>query len=461
MIFLIPFLQRRLSSVSIPLVSAAFWTLAVMVHIPLQADVLNPTVLSIVFVSCLVLLAFVKPRWWKAIGTPGLLLIATIASYLVIGSAVSLVSGIDLLTRDVARQAFFLLVTLATILGGRSILERIGIEEISKWMLLVLIASCAVILLTPTLNSIGILPEYRLPSRLTGVFNDPNDAGFAACITAVLALALLYNNIHRSLAYSALALGCAAVIMTFSYGSLLVLGMVLIFCLILNGRSLRQDIFRTAVTVTLSAIVFVLLGMVVYSNIIPQQEQDTPPAIAKAPEPTNALEPADTPEPTSTSEPILNRVDTAINTVRQQNRGTDGRRTTLAARIDQWELGAEKVMESPFVGNGLRQLFRLEGAPLNYQYLPAGAHNLYLILIGEAGIISISLYLLFLFFLIRLFWTTPKSLARDSVIGWAIVMILFSGAFQHLLILGVSNFFIGLTCVIAAFLTDSLRKQPN
>ncbi len=432
MLFLIPFLQSRLSSVSAPLVSAAFWTLAVMVHIKLQADVLSPTVLSIVFVSCLVLLAFVKPRWWKSIGTPGLLLIATIASYLIIGSAVSLVSGVDLLTRDVARQAFFLLVTLATILGGRSILERIGIEEISKWMLLVLIASCAVILLTPTLNSIGILPEYRLPSRLTGVFSDPNDAGFVACITAVLALALLYNNIHRSLAYSALALGCAAVIMTFSYAALLVLGMVFIFCLILNGRSLKQDIFRTAVTVTLSAIVFVLLGMVVYSNIIPQQDQDT-------------------------AEPIFNQIDSALNTIRRENRGTDGRRTTLAARVRQWELGAEKVMESPFIGNGLGQLYYIEGAPLNHENLPIGIHNLYLLLLGEAGIIPVSLYLLSLFFLIRLFWTMPKSLARDSVIGWVIVMIMFSGVFYHLLFSGVFNFLIGSSCAIAAFLTDRLQ----
>ena len=97
-------------------------------------------------------------------------------------------------------------------------------------------------------------------------------------------------------------------------------------------------------------------------------------------------------------------------------------------------------------------LHYMEGAPIGNQERPTGVHNLYLMLFGEAGIIPPALYLLALFFLMRLLWTVPKSLGRDVVVGWVLVMALFSLAFHHLLTMGAYNFAIGLTCATATFL---------
>ena len=141
---------------------------------------------------------------------PGLLLLAAIASYLGISTVVSLATDAELLTRDLARQGFFLLVTVAALLGGRWMLERIGAEALLKGLLAILAAGCVVILASPFLREIGVLPEYRLPYRLTGAFTDPNDAGFIACMTVALALAFQANGRQRSLGCLALFLGCAA-----------------------------------------------------------------------------------------------------------------------------------------------------------------------------------------------------------------------------------------------------------
>ena len=212
-----------------------------------------------------------------------MLLLAAIASYLVIAVGVSLATDAELLGKDVARQAFFFVVTLTAILGGRWLLERIGVEDLLKWLLVILMASCAVILASPLLREIGVLPEYRL-IRFTGTFTDPNDAGFIACITATLSLALLYNGLQRRLAYPALALGYAAAFTTFSSTAFIVMGVTLLLFLALNVRHLRQDLFRIGLSVLGVA------GILVYFTVNPQQLE--PFERADNSSPTEALRPA-------------------------------------------------------------------------------------------------------------------------------------------------------------------------
>ena len=79
-------------------------------------------------------------------------------------------------------------------------------------------------------------------------------------------------------------------------------------------------------------------------------------------------------------------------------------------------------------------------------------------LVGEAGVIPLALYVLSLFFLMRLLWTVPKSLGRDLVVGWVIVMALYGLSYLHLLTMGAYNFAIGLACATAAFL---VQKQSD
>ena len=259
MLQLVPFLWRRLEFASVPCVAVSFWGLAVLVHIKLQGGVIKPLVLGTMLLCCLLVLGFVILRWWKVLGTPGWFLLASIASYLFISSATSLATDAELLTNALLRQVFFFLVTLAALLGGRGLLERIGVERLLKWTLVILVTNCAIVVASPLLRDIGVLPEYRLHYRMTGTFSDSNDAGFIACMTAVLALAFQSNGRQRSLVCMAMALGSVAVLASFSLTAILVLGGMLILFLLLHFRRLRQDLLHTGVTVLCLAGVLVWL----------------------------------------------------------------------------------------------------------------------------------------------------------------------------------------------------------
>ena len=585
MLSLIHPLWQRLEFLAVPCIAGSFWALAALVQVKLQGGVVEPLVLGAMLVGCLLLLGFVSlRRWrWQSLGTPGLLLLAAIASYLGIATVVSLATDAELLTRDLARQGFFLLVTVAALLGGRWMLERIGAEALLKGLLAILAAGCVVILASPFLREIGVLPEYRLPYRLTGAFTDPNDAGFIACMTVALALAFQANGRQRSLGCLALFLGCAAGIASFSNTASIVLSAILTLFLLGNVRRLRQDLWHTGLTALLLAAVLVWLA-VSFRGIVFFGQPESLTAFASnatLPERLPAPIPETLPAPLP-GQPALNPGLTAIqgwdangrvgspmiaylvddweywnddaparrwrwqradavasagdgaanvpdagawadvgNTQScyynpaDADRGkflrgylyyekegapylamtgdvgpiraaTAGGATTasrwerargtmassrgetcdfgvggLARRMILWELGAEKALASPLVGNGLYQLHFMEGAPIGHHGNPTGVHNVYLMLVGEAGIIPLVLYLLALFFLARLLWAAPKSLGRDLVVGWVVVLAMFGLTFHHLLTMGAYNFVIGLACATAAFLVQGQRQGQS
>ena len=80
-----------------------------------------------------------------------------------------------------------------------------------------------------------------------------------------------------------------------------------------------------------------------------------------------------------------------------------------------------------------------------------GAHNMYLLLLGEAGIVPLCLYLLYLFSLLRLYWAAPKSLARDAIVVWTIVVVLKGMTGHQLFQLGFYSLLGGVTCAMASY----------
>ncbi len=127
-------------------------------------------------------------------------------------------------------------------------------------------------------------------------------------------------------------------------------------------------------------------------------------------------------------------------------------------RLAMWKASLEEALESPFVGSGLGTFRSVAGNLSNAQGTSEGVHNLYLSLLGEAGIAPLALYCLFLLSLLRLRWRAPRSLARDAVVGWAVVMASFGMAYHHLLTLGAFMFLAGLSCTLAAGVSgDPLR----
>ena len=87
----------------------------------------------------------------------------------------------------------------------------------------------------------------------------------------------------------------------------------------------------------------------------------------------------------------------------------------------------------------------LDGVPTGHDGRPRDAHNLYLRLVGEAGVIPLLLFVSAIVLLLRAQWGAPKSLARDATVTWVIAIALYGMTFQHLLGVGAFMFLAGLS----------------
>ena len=123
-----------------------------------------------------------------------------------------------------------------------------------------------------------------------------------------------------------------------------------------------------------------------------------------------------------------------------------------------WSLGFEKAMEAPFFGHGLGALAYMDGAPTGYHGRPLGVHNLYLTLLGEAGIVPLLLFVSAIVLLLRRQWAAPKSLARDATVAAVFVIALYCMTLHHLLGIGAFMFLAGLSVAIGTAHDDGDRQ---
>ncbi len=114
-------------------------------------------------------------------------------------------------------------------------------------------------------------------------------------------------------------------------------------------------------------------------------------------------------------------------------------------RLWLWRLGFQKAMEKPVLGHGFGAARYLDGAPPGYHGSPPDAHNLYLMLLVDAGIVPPLLFVSAIVLLLRAQWAAPKSLTRDATVAWVLVIVLYSMAFQHLLGLAAFIFLAGVS----------------
>ncbi len=428
---------RRPGSPLDPLTAAAFWSLAVII-------LLNPRGLfppgvntgMLVFAGlrvlcCLLLMSLVHVRLPQALGKSGAWLLGSMASYLVIGFFVSVATDAELLVHVygfglydyVSYPAISFILVLSAALGGYAALERVGMRAFLRSMLLVLTASSTVVVFTPALRRMGVLLPWELlhsldSLRFVGTFWEPNIAGFLGCVTVVLALAFLGNVQRPVLAYLALPIGSLAAFCSFSKTAIFTLGVILAFFVLLNGRRGRGRIL-------LGLGAMALIGVLVLQR----------------------LDMDDLRELIALGGRRLDRVFDVLNFV-------TGRidQAVLSDRGYLWELGLRNSLEAPIVGQGLGRFFIMDDAPFNkWQQVRVGVHNMYLLLLGEAGVVPLGLYLLYLFSLLRLRWAAPKSLARDAIVGWTIAVVLKGMTGYQLFQLGFYSFLAGVTCALASY----------
>ena len=130
-------------------------------------------------------------------------------------------------------------------------------------------------------------------------------------------------------------------------------------------------------------------------------------------------------------------------------------------RLLLWRLGFRKAMEAPVFGHGLGALKHLDGAPIGHHGMPLGTHNLYLTLLGDAGIVPLALFLSAIVLLLRAQWGAPRSLARDATVALVIVIALYCMPFQNLLKFEVFMFLAGLSVAIGAAAQGGGRRPSG
>ena len=127
------------------------------------------------------------------------------------------------------------------------------------------------------------------------------------------------------------------------------------------------------------------------------------------------------------------------------------------ARLRIWRLGFEKAMEAPVFGHGYRALVFMDGAPIGHTGNPVSPHNQYLILLGEAGIVPLLLFVSALGLLLRAQWGAQQSPARDATVAWVIVIALYSMAQPFALTFSAYMFLAGLSVATGMAHSDGDR----
>ena len=420
------------------LVMSVFWLVAIATQINFN-HVSNMIVgtgwfvtLGLALCGAFLVLA-VRVPFRRALGPPGYLIAATMIFYLVIGISVALITDAEWRAdpRLSLHVGLALIVIVASGLGAWVVLQRIGAEMLLARILAIKAVMCILILATPLLVEHlyhSMAPHYREISqfRFSGTFSGPNAAGIAACQAVVLALSLL-NSRYRRFARWVAILGSVAVIMTFSRAAILALALVVVFFLWSSTSDVHSGRRRSATVWLVPMVIAGMLGLAAISlEHLPLVEEQ------------------------------LARIKWIVNSNFSE---IDNYRFRI------WPLAMSLIAESPLFGHGLSQFHSIEYAPVGCNHgrlgesIVCSAHNFYMILWGEAGIVPLVLFLLFIGALLRIRLVLPKSIAGDTVTGWTLVLAVESMTTDDVPFFPWTAFIIGLSCALAAYVARESRAR--
>ncbi len=350
----------------------------------------------------------------RTLGAPGFLIVGTLVSCIVIGSIMATGGGSYPL-EYILKYSGISVVIVATAVGGSLVLHQTGVEGLAKGLLCILGVTCILILASPWLHDLWTFLPDRAAGRFSGVFQDPNDAGYMGCLTLTLALALIAVRRHRKLAGTVLVLSVTATILSNSRTAIVSLGLISLFFLLLSlRRSFIVWLFFTG-TVGVVALTVSVSDRVPFFS---QRESDR----------------------------ILSIVESGVS----------------RERLFLWRIGLQRMAESPILGNGLGTFSIMEGTALgdcNTRSGQCGVHNTYLLLLGEAGIVPLALFLLFLGSLLWRRLGGGHSLAADIAAGWTLTLAVYAMTFHHMLGIMRYGFVIGLSCTLAAFAAETAGRS--
>ena len=416
------------------LIVPAFWTMSVICLVNLNdfARLLfgvERLFSGLLLVCCLVVLTgLLRVRPLGALGASGVLILATLASYVGIGMAMDIVNGSDPQWEAVSylmRYLASILLISATAIGARVVWDRIGGERLMKGILLVMVATCALVPASPWLIEIYVVRPFDLGGRLSGSFSNPNEAAVVCGFAAALALAFLRTGRAPWLAGGGLALALTALALTFSRTLWLAMPVVLVHAMLASPPRERRR----------------LAGALVLAGLLA-----APPVVSLGAE--------------AIQDPYgLMRIEQLLQVFRadvtgRHSAGRPGH--LLAGRGGEGGRGAAGRKRPRAAPPYRENLVQCGGQVLRR------LHNEYLMLWGEAGIIPLVLFVVFLGTLMRRGLGRERALPLlGAVGGWAVIVATYGVTTHGVLVQRAVCFILGLSCAAVAAATSQAARQAS
>ncbi len=290
----------------------------------------------------------------RTVALPSLLLVGALSTYIFFGSVFSVAlsnytDAFKYVFIYTASMIFFIsLVTYVSNLKNESETERFlcFIRD-------VFVISTSLILASPVLEQILTHSAGVNDGRFRGVFSNPNEACYVGIFGWILCAVFPYKN-RRQQMLASLAI-IAGVICTLSKGGIVVLIMLMIF----QSFDLKRP-YRTAAFIILAAITLLMLHNIRYlvsELIVTYSSLFSSSQIIRLIQITDLL-------------------------------GGEFNAATTTGRTSLWQLSLERFASNFPLGGGLGSFHFLVGG-IRENGVWQGSHNLYLMMLGEAGLIPL------------------------------------------------------------------------
>jgi O-antigen ligase len=357
----------------------------------------------------------------RALALPFLAFATAIGAYLSLGAIHAWSNQVEITAGVWQRYAATLLTVWAVAAYSLSVRRTPEFDDFLRFIQGVLVIAVASVWLTPLLTPLWTHLPLAYETRLSGVFANPNEAGFVCAFA--LAFALFRPSPNRLLQYALFALAFGGVILSFSKAAVAAALLIIALAMLKSFRS----------TAVLGALALTLAALLVVPNLSSIAEwtadQTLIPLAQEHRERAQEL-----------SAFLSGQFDERVST----------------GRSKLWDIGWQRITEQFPFGSGLETFLELEGGlinPLtgNWQ----GVHNVFLLIWGESGFLP-------LLFTVIFFSAVALRLRSNVLSGLGaalLLVILFDFSSNHsALALRYSNVMLGLLIAIASLPRPLVRE---
>lgn len=414
-------MRRQVSaSATGPVGMFAFWVMAAIVLLNISGMSMllfkvERLMSGLLLTSCLLIFVTHRFAFVSTLGRTGMHFLVFMVTFVGIGTLMGL-DRPDRLYNSMLHYSATLVFVVASAFIGRQAALHNYLPRIIAVVFWLGVASCL------TFYLVAMFPSLRVflkdSNRYSGVFADPNEGGSHACIVMAAGFALLTSTQKRLWVICGILVAAGAAIITFSRGATITC-LLLVFSQVLFSPVFKRKSMFIALSLLMAMLGYVFLAGASSFSFLTREQRERLQDI------TMLL--------TSASIDVETR--------------SSGRDVVASEALDIWR-------QSPVLGAGLGALMRMPKTNL-------GAHNTYLVVLGESGVIASFFLAVFLLSLVLGGWRAPPGVMRTFVLGYSVVLLLSLFTSHKLLIDRNHNLMLGLAIGMLSAMRTMKRAAPT